>query len=252
MISVSLCIPVYKSAEFLPHLFRCIVALDPRPREVLLLDDASPDNSATLMCDFAKMALPALSIRIVSNELNAGIAAAYNRLAREASSDWIHIMDADDYPVESDFYARMSADSGARYGLMAASLQSNSTLLQWGSALFSKMVPTDPPLWLPLLGSFATRSGVIYRRELLLEHPFRDPAFPGSDVLHFLQLRTKHRCLFVRKAHLYYRVHGGATSSGERSYESYREGLRQLGWIVETTHKIDLGLRMLGQRISRH
>lgn len=110
MTSVSLCIPVYRSAEFLPDLFERLRALEPKPAEILLLDDASPDQSATLISNFAKQPLPQLNLRLIRNTSNTGIAAAYNRLAQEARAEWVHILDADDYPVEVDFYARVATE----------------------------------------------------------------------------------------------------------------------------------------------
>ena len=251
MINVSLCIPVYRSAEFLPGLFERLLVLEPKPMEVLLLDDASPDQSAVLMNDFATRALPQVSVRVIGNVSNLGIAAAYNRLAREARAEWVHILDADDYPVEADFYARVATEIDPQCDLLVAALQSNSSMLRWGTSVFGGLVPRAPPRWWPLLGSFATRAGVLYRRARLLAHPFPDPAFPGSDVLHFLLLRSAHNCVFLPNAHVFYRVHAGATSSHQRNYDAYRAGLAGLGWVVWSTHMLDLGLRVIGQRIGR-
>ena len=251
MTSVSLCIPAYRSGRYLPDLFARIRALEPKPSEVVLLDDASPDECAMLINDFATRASPELNVRVLRNASNAGIAAAYNRLAQEASSEWVHILDADDYPVEVDFYSRVVDELQSRRDLVVTAVDSNSTLLRWGVAMFGWIVPQQPPRWLPLLGSFATRAGVIYRRALLLTEPFPDPAFPGSDVLHLLRLRKDHICAFTRDAHVYYRVHPAATSSGARSYQEYRAGLAKFGGMTRASHMIDLKLRMLGQRVER-
>ena len=251
MISVSLCIPVYRSAAFLPALFERLLGLEPKPLEVLLLDDASPDESAALLSCFVKQALPQLNVRVIRNVSNMGIAAAYNRLAREAHSDWVHILDADDHPVEVDFYARVAIAMEPQRDLLVAAIQSNSPVLRCGVAALGGLVPREPPRWWPLLGSFATRAGIIYRRVSLVAQPFPDPAFPGSDVLHFLRLRSGRNCVFLRHSHVFYRVHAGAASSQKRSYRQYRAGLAAVGWFTRLTHMLDLGLRVLGQRIGR-
>ena len=251
MTSVSLCIPVYRSAEFLPDLFERLRALEPQPAEILLLDDASPDESATLISNFAKQVSPQLNLRLIRNESNTGIAAAYNRLAQEAHAEWVHILDADDYPAEVDFYARVATELDPRRDLLVTALDSNSQVLRWSVSVFGWIVPREPPRWWPLLGSFATRAGVIYRRARLLAEPFPDPAFPGSDVLHLLRLRSNHNCVFVRRAHVFYRVHAAASSSRERSYREYRAGLARFGWVTWFSHILDLRLRMLGQRLER-
>jgi glycosyltransferase involved in cell wall biosynthesis len=242
---------MFRSAPFLPELVERLRRLDPAPDEIVFLDDASPDEPLPLLRRLAEGGATAFRYREVGNAANGGIAAAYNRLAREARSEWVHILDADDYPVESDFYARIAGDLRPGRDLVVAAMDSNSTLLRAGAAAVGWAVPPSPPRWLPLLGSFATRAGVIYRRELLLAKPFPDPAFPGSDVLHFLSLRHDLNCAYARGAHVHYRVHASATSSGRRSYREYRRGLAQFGLATRLAHELDLGLRVAGQAISR-
>ena len=251
MASISLCIPIFRSAAFLPELLERLHALDPKPAEIIFLDDASPDESADLLRRLTKNVTPGLSFHLISNATNTGIAAAYNRLVREAHSEWIQILDADDYPVEADFYARVADELFPRRDILVTAIDSSSRLLRAGAAAFVWLVPNSPPQWLPMLGSFATRAGVIYRRDLLLATPFPDPAYSGSDVLHLLALRRNNNCGFTRKAHVYYRVHASATSSNRRTYRQYRLELSRLGWATRLAHMLDLGIRIAGQRISR-
>lgn len=251
MPDVSLCIPVYRSAAFLPELFARLRALEPKPVEILLLDDASPDGSGEIISSFVADVGPQLNVRLIKNQTNTGIAAAYNRLTREARGQWVHILDADDYPVELNFYARVARHLQDEFDVVVTALHSNSRVLRWGVSMLGGLVPRRPPRWLPLLGSFATRAGVIYRRARLLSRPFFEPAFPGSDILHLVQLRTSRNCVFVREAHVFYRVHTTATSSNTRSYDRYRAGLAQLDALTYIAHIIDLKCRMLGQYIDR-
>ncbi|HET9651874.1 MAG TPA: glycosyltransferase, partial [Usitatibacter sp.] len=95
MSSISLCVPMFRSAAFLPDLVRRLSGLDPRPDEIVFLDDASPDDSGKLLRELADAASPRLDCRLIAHETNAGIAASYNRLVHEAASEWVHILDAD-------------------------------------------------------------------------------------------------------------------------------------------------------------
>ncbi len=251
MASVSLCIPVFRSAAFLPELVERLARLDPKPAEIVFLNDASPDESLAELRGLDASWDSRTPCRVLSNETNAGIAGAYNRLVREARSEWVQILDADDYPIETDFYARIARELRPERDLVVAAIDSNAVLLRWGGMALGWAVPDSPPAWLPLLGSFATRAGVIYRRERLLQTPFLDPAFPGSDVLNLLSLRRGRNCAFVRDAHVYYRVHPSAMSSRLRDYRSYREGLARFGIGIRLAHHLDLTLRIAGQAISR-
>jgi glycosyltransferase involved in cell wall biosynthesis len=250
MADVSLGIPVYNSSKFLDALFERLRSLDPHPAEIIFLDDASTDNSNALVEAFANAA-DAPNVRTLRNERNLGIAASYNRLAREARSEWLQILDADDLHVETDFFGRVQPALTADCDVVITGVVSNSRLLDWGSRLLAALVPGHPPLWLPLLGSFATRAGVLYRRQRLVEHPFSEPAYPGSDIVHLLDLRRAGGCRFLRQPRVFYRVHHGAQSSRARDYQTYRAELARFNRSVRVAHGIDLSLRRLGQSWAR-
>lgn len=247
MPEISLCIPVFNSAMFLDELFACLRALSPPPTEIVFLDDASMDDSVHRIRAFAADHVPSVSVRVLANERNVGIAAAYNRLAQEARGEWVQLLDADDRPVDVDYYARTSAALAADCDLVVTGLDSNAALLALGARLLGPLVPRHPPSWWPLLGSFATRAGVLYRRQLLLDHPFPDPAWPGSDVVHLLALRSGGRCTFLRKPRVFYRVHSGAQSSVHRDYSVYRRHLAGYGRTIRWAYRFDLALRRMGQ-----
>lgn len=249
MIPVSLGVPMFKSERFLPKLFDVLRRLDPGPAEIVLLDDASPDDSFDLAVELASR-IP-FPVTLLRNEVNSGIAAAYNRLAASMHEGWIHILDADDHPVESDYYARVAPRLAGDVSAIVTAVESNSLALRAGNAFLGRIVPPNPPAWWPLLGSFATRSGVIYRRDALLSLPFPEPAYPGSDIAHLLSLRSTGRIAFERHAHVFYNVHQGATSSQNRDYTLYRDALKHFGPVTRYTHMADLAVRRIGQMLSR-
>ncbi len=243
---------MYRSAPYLPELFRALQSLQPAPREILFLDDASPDESYALAAAFLARYTGKSSLRLLRNERNLGIAGSYNRLVQEGQSHWMQVLDGDDRPLSADYYAEVEQIlHTGDCELVVTGVDSNAASIHWGNRLFARFVPRHTPRWWPLLGSFATRSGVIYRREALLNTPFYDPAFPGSDVLHFLQLRKSGSCRYVRRARLFYRVHQGAASSATPDYSRYRAELDRLGGLVGFTHRLDLRVRRIGQSVSR-
>lgn len=248
---VSLCIPVYNSAAFLDELFTCLRALDPPPAEIIFLDDASTDDSLNRLKHFSATQTINATVRVLRNEKNSGIAGAYNRLANEARGEWIQLLDADDLLVESNFYRQIEPALATANDLVVTGLTSNACLLRYGACAISWLVPRCTPIWWPLLGSFATRAGVLYRRIRLLAHPFPDPAYPGSDVIHLLDLRNRGRCVYLRCPRVFYRVHSSAQSSGARDYTAYRNGLARFHRSIRYTHALDLGLRQIGQKWTR-
>ena len=251
MAEITLGIPVYNSSPFLDELFACLRRLDPLPSEIVFLDDASTDGSFTRLGEFSCSTDTQIPVRVLRNEHNLGIAGSYNRLAREARSEWVQILDADDLLVEADFYQRVATSLDSEDDIVVTALTSNARLLDWVARICSRLVPRRPPRWLPLLGSVATRSGVLYRRSRLIEHPFPDPAYPGSDVIHLLELRLRYVCVFQSDIHVRYRVHAHAQSSRARDYTAYRQELEQFGSMTQLAHRLDLWLREIGQRLAR-
>jgi glycosyltransferase involved in cell wall biosynthesis len=91
--SISLLIPCYNAAAFLPALQTCIQQQQLAPSEVIAYDDGSTDKTAEVA--------EALGIRCLRGGKNQGAAAARNAAARAASGEWIHFCDADDpFPAE--------------------------------------------------------------------------------------------------------------------------------------------------------
>ena len=249
MIDITLGIPVYNSAPFVDELFASLRRLSPAPAEIIFLDDASTDDSQSRVRNF--IAECSGNVRLVCNESNLGIAGAYNRLVREASSEWVQLLDCDDLIVESDFFARVAECMRDDIDLVVASLRSNAGALNFCARTLAPFVPRQPPIWWPLLGSFATRAGVLYRRERLLALPFPDPAYPGSDIIHLLKLRSAGRCVYVRNATVFYRIHAHAQSSRARDYATYRSELLRWAPLVRHAHSLDLWMRQLGQWLAR-
>ncbi len=250
MTEISLCIPVYNSSPFLDGLFKCLRELNPLPDEIIFLDDASSDDSLQHLQAFAARGL-SIPVRVLANEYNAGIAGAYNRLAREARAEWLQLLDGDDALVERDYFALVRPALSPDNDLVVTGLNSNSKLVARGSRLLRRVVPRHPPAWWPLLGSFATRSGIIYRRQSLVEHPFADPMYPGSDVIHLLELRRIGRCVFMPRPRVFHRVHNKSQSSLSRDYTAYRQQLARFGGGIRLAYSIDIHLRQMGHRWSR-
>lgn len=91
---VSLIIPVYNVAEFLPRCFSSIIDQTYSNLEIILIDDGSTDSSDHL-CDVFKNEQKNLNIKLV-HQKNRGLSAARNEGIRLASGTYISFLDADD------------------------------------------------------------------------------------------------------------------------------------------------------------
>jgi len=93
VVPVSLIIPVYNAASTLE---RCIRSINTGlfPQEIIIVDDASVDESALVVNRLANVYS---NIKLISRPTNGGIAAARCDGFRAAQCDYVAIVDADDY-----------------------------------------------------------------------------------------------------------------------------------------------------------
>ncbi len=93
-IKVSIIIPVYNTAEYLEKCLKSILNQDLESIEILIIDDASTDNSYQILENFKNN-----DERIVLNKLehNQGQAKARNWGICHASGDYILFLDSDDF-----------------------------------------------------------------------------------------------------------------------------------------------------------
>ncbi len=96
---ISIIVPVYNTADFLPRCLDSIINQTYKNIEVIAVDDGSSDNSLEVLYKYAKQ-YP--QIRVIHQE-NAGVTVARIRGINEANGAWIGFVDSDDY-IEPDMY----------------------------------------------------------------------------------------------------------------------------------------------------
>ena len=102
MNDLSVLMPNYNHAHYLPAALESVIAQDLQPREVIVMDDASTDDSLKVLEQFAAR-MP--NLRIVRNEVNCGVSKNCNRLLEMATGEILHFMAADDV-ILPGFYRR--------------------------------------------------------------------------------------------------------------------------------------------------
>lgn len=111
MDKISVIIPVYNVARYLPQCLDSVLSQDHQDLEVLLIDDGSTDDSGSI-CD--RYAARDPRVRVI-HQKNAGAAAAKNAGLRIATGEYLSFVDSDDY-LEPNVYGYMLQtlkDSGA-------------------------------------------------------------------------------------------------------------------------------------------
>ena len=92
MPKISIVIPVYNAADYLPQTLESVLGQSLRDIEVICVDDGSTDRSLAILHDFAARDK---RVRVLQQEnRHAGI--ARNTGLEASSGEYVHFLDADD------------------------------------------------------------------------------------------------------------------------------------------------------------
>ena len=115
--AVSVCIPAYRGARHIGEAIESVLAQTFTDFELLVLDDASPDNTAEVVLRYRDP-----RIRFLRNERNAGVQANWNRCLELARGRYFKLLPQDDL-LAADCLARqvevLEADRDQRIALVA-------------------------------------------------------------------------------------------------------------------------------------
>ena len=94
MPKASIIIPVYNKEKYISETLTCIDGQTVNDIEVIIINDASTDNSMNIITDFKNNTKKC--VRLFQNEKNCGVAYSRNLGINEAKTDYITFVDADD------------------------------------------------------------------------------------------------------------------------------------------------------------
>lgn len=186
---ISVVIPTYNHAKYLPRAIASVRAQNFAPLEIIVVNDGSTDETASLV--------PALSAQgplCWIDQKNAGRAAARNRGIQESKGDWVAFLDADDYwlpdKLRTQFQELQAADDFSYCGTL---LQNDA-----GEVLASRPAVPSQNLVQDLLWQtgLCTSTAVIRRSLLDRIGPFDETLWMGEDWDLFIRLAIhgKGRC----------------------------------------------------------
>lgn len=100
--NISVIIPLYNKASEIELTLRSVMVQSLQPREIIVVDDGSTDNSAAIV---ERLASPL--VRLIRQQ-NQGVSAARNRAMQEATGEWVALLDGDDMWC-TDYLATVAA-----------------------------------------------------------------------------------------------------------------------------------------------
>lgn len=102
---VSICMPCYNRGSYIAGAIKSCLNQTHKDIELVLVDDASSDNSLKVMSKYVKDP----RVVLVRNKKRRGIPASFNKAIRSSSGDAIVINGSDDYYTPNSVQARVEA-----------------------------------------------------------------------------------------------------------------------------------------------
>ena len=93
---VSIVMPSYNTARFIEKSIKSVLAQTYTNWELIIVDDASSDNTDTVVESLKSHCEQSEAIHYLKNEKNSGAAVARNRALAQAKGKWVAFLDSDD------------------------------------------------------------------------------------------------------------------------------------------------------------
>jgi len=114
--NISVVVPLYNKEKFVVNCINSILSQSFLPKELIVIDDGSTDNSIDVIKKFFSEQITEVDIKIISIN-NSGVSIARNKGVDESSSEYIAFLDSDDewdrnYLYEMNILIKQFPDSG--------------------------------------------------------------------------------------------------------------------------------------------
>ncbi len=230
-IKVSVIIPFYNVEKYIEECLTSVTGQTLREIEIICVDDASPDGSAEIVCQFAEKDS---RIKLLRNAENSGVAVARNHGLEQARGEYIYIIDSDDFlrldavekmydcAVEND--ADLVLSDACKYyedgrEELCCNPYKDKHIRNWGGG----------PAWL-----------YIFKRSLAEKHPdirFPVGAHPDEDVIFsFMLFSYVKKSAAVDEPLLFYRQHANMCTNRVR-LDKQEECFRSLVICLDSLRK---------------
>jgi glycosyltransferase involved in cell wall biosynthesis len=251
----SVVIPAYNSAATLPRAIESVLKQSYAVHELIVVDDASSDGTQLLMAGYGE------SVRYLRREHNAGVSAARNFGAMQATGDWLAFLDADDWYFAHRIaaHARWIAEdakldfltgdyeyrdaSGVLLG--RSMLQHQSGLNLWGRAgPDDRVIMETGEFELFVADHFGDTHTLSVPRATFLALGGYPIGFKVCEDVHFLTRLIAHsrRVGVVCKPLAVYFIHGGSATRRD-PVQAQRENIRTLRDLREQVVKFSPEVR---------
>ena len=222
MTLVTIGIPFYNAEETLADAVRSVFAQTWQDWELILLDDGSTDGSLEIA-----RAVADPRVRVISDGRNLGLPARLNQIAREAESEYIARMDADDLMSPVRIQREMEVlNRNPEIDLVSAgtfSLDESDRLIGVRCADVSRVTRADLAVWRVEI----VHAALLGRKEWFLRNPYSGdyPLAEDRELWLRTALNGDLNLLLIQELLYYYRE-SSSCSSCRKVYRAYQSLLK--------------------------
>ncbi|MEW6264299.1 MAG: glycosyltransferase family A protein [Thermodesulfobacteriota bacterium] len=242
---LSVFMPNYNHARHLPAALDSLLAQSYRPREIIVLDDASTDASVEIIESYA---VRDPRIRLIRNDRNLGVVASLNRLIEMAAGPYLFGLAADDKILPG--FLEKSMNLLARHPQAGLSSTLSHIMDENGRrrGVFMNPLSGDqagylaPDQCLSLLryrGNFTHSNATIYRKEALIEAGgFRPELASHCDAFVQQVIVLRHGACFIPEPLAAWRRAAGDYSAVmDRDFQKLLQIGRNSSRLMRTTYQ---------------
>jgi glycosyltransferase involved in cell wall biosynthesis len=217
-VNISVFIPTYNYAAFLPQAVESVLAQTLKPCEIIVADDGSTDDTAAVVAKYGD------AVRYVRFD-HQGVYAVRQAMLSMLKGDWFFNLDADNW-IEPDFLEKAAEQ-------VASSRDDTLAFVYPDAVTFGDYERLQPVPEFDVerfkLGNFVDMNSLV-KTEAARRFGF-DPAFNDGwgDYDFFLTL-AKHgyRGVPLRASRLRYRVHAGSITAATKAFDRKQRLMRRI------------------------
>lgn len=223
---VSFIVPIYNASEYLSRSIESILNQSYKNIEIILIDDASTDNSKEIIKSYA---LKDSRIKPIYSEVNQGVSKTRNLGLKSVSGDYVTFMDADDYITPN--MVQIMLEKAIKYD---SDLVDSYHLIIYKNKTFLEHKPLKEDLTLgnkdnvEMITKSSYVTGKLIDVKLLKGLLFDENLRRYEDLVfeHELKLRVKNYCLIKDVIYYYYQVEGSLINSLGEKHKVYLDAAK--------------------------
>ena len=238
-IKVSVIVPVYGVEPYLRQCLDSLVGQTLQDIEIILINDASPDNCGHICEEYARKDR---RIQVIHNELNLGQGPSRNLGMEKACGEYIGFVDADDW-VDLDYYEKLYKTAKKKDYDIAKTRRvtffssTHKILRRLLNTQIKLCLQRKIPLFLLFTYEFTT---ALYRAEhLRSNHAFFADLKSGEDCYFLLRATSNASIKLVTRPHYYYRQHS-LSATNNRNYLFYLHQMKLYFLRIQHLNKENL------------